>query len=109
MTFDSVISTSNPLYANFSSTIHKINVTDTLLNVSFEYFQDVAKFTVKFRLSVPKDKNDRNYEKVVLESATNICKMAKGIIGDFLVRMIMEDFSKFANFNISCPFKKVCW
>jgi len=109
MTFDSIISTSNPLYANFSTSINKINVTDTAVNVYFEYFQDVTKFTVKFKLSIPKDKNDQNYEKVLLDSATNVCKMAKGIVGDFLVKMIMEDFSKFADFNITCPWKKVCY
>jgi hypothetical protein len=33
--------------------------------------------------------------------------MAQGVSGDFVAKMIMEDFHKFIDFDFACPFRKV--
>lgn len=62
---------------------------------------------VQFMFAIPRDKNDKNYENIVIKTSTNVCKLAQGVMGDFVVKMIMTDFHKFADFDIGCPFKKV--
>lgn len=64
---------------------------------------------VLFSFNVQKDKNDRNYEREVLKTSTNVCRMYQGILGDFLSKTIMDDLHKFIDFDLKCPFKKVCF
>ena len=62
---------------------------------------------VQFTLSVAKDKNDRNFEKTILTTNVNICKMLSGVTGDFISRLLKQELHKFADFELKCPFKKV--
>lgn len=64
----------------------------------------VLKFLVTF--AIPKDKNDQNYENVVLKSSINACKMFQGITGDFISKMIMDDFKPHVDVDLKCPFKQ---
>lgn len=59
--------------------------------------------TVIFTFSIPKDKSDKNYEKIIMNSNVNICKLMTGVVGDFLSKMIMEDLQRAANFVLKCP------
>lgn len=93
-------------YVNFSTTLFQTPDGRTLLNSSIDYSNDMSKQTIQFSFAVPKDKNDKNYENVIIKSNANLCKIGQGVMGDFIVRMAMEDFHKFADFNITCPFKK---
>lgn len=77
------------------------------MNVSFTFNQDVSKLMVHFEFAIPKDKNDKNYGNVIIKSTVSVCKIAQGILSDFVVKMIMEDFHKFADFDIVCPMKTV--
>lgn len=62
--------------------------------------------TVYFTFSVPKDKNDKSFEKIIINSNVNVCKMMNGVAGDFITKMIAEDLMKGSNFGV-CPIKKV--
>lgn len=101
------MATSNPEIANFSATIGKTPLGETVLNISVNYLSEVSNMTAFFVMSVNKDKNDNNYEKVLVSSSTNVCKMLKGIAADILTKMIMEDIGKSADFELKCPIPKV--
>lgn len=78
------------------------------MNITMDFAYDISKMMIYFVFSIAKDKNDKNYEKIILKSNVNACKMISGIQGDFLTKMIMEDFKNFADFELKCPLPKVC-
>lgn len=107
ITFENFVSTSDPEIANFSSVITKNSNGDSVMNITIDFAYEVSKAMIYFTFSIQKDKNDKNFEKVLLKSNVNACRMISGIIGDFLTKIIMEDLMKFVDFQLKCPFPKV--
>jgi hypothetical protein len=101
------MATSDPAFANFSSIIFRNERNESSINVSVDFFHDLSTIMIAFKLSVPKNDNDRNYERVVIQSTLSVCKMLQGVMGDFLAKMIMENLKKYATFALKCPFAKV--
>ena len=79
----------------------------TFINVTLDLAYDVTNVTVLFSFSIPKDKNDKNFERVILKSSVNLCKLFKGNVGNFLGKTLTELFDKFADFEPKCPIRKV--
>jgi ribosomal protein L6P/L9E len=79
------------------------------LNVTLYYAFEIQKLTAHFTFSVPKNKNDRNYERVLISSSASVCKMLSGVTGDFVTKMIMKDLEKFIDFPLKCPLPKVSY
>ena len=104
---ENILSNVNPLYANFTYNIKKLSSGETAINISYYYAVDVFKNIIHVEINFQKDKNDRNYEKQILKSAINVCRMSEGTIGDFMAKMIMENIHQYMNFDLRCPFKKV--
>jgi Protein of unknown function (DUF1091) len=102
-----MISNVNPNYANFTQKIQKFDSGDTLVNITYYYAVNVVKLLIQFEFNVQKDKNDRSYERQLIKSTVNVCRMSQGVMGDFIAKMIMEDIHKFVDFNLTCPFNKV--
>jgi hypothetical protein len=107
VTFDSIIATTDPQYANFTAIITKRSRYESSINVTINYAYVVSKMTVLFTLAIPKDRNDKNYERIVINSNVNICRMMQGITGDFMTKTIMEELHKCVDFEMSCPLPKV--
>jgi hypothetical protein len=55
---------------------------------------------------IQKDERDKNYEIKILESTVSTCRMNEGNRGNFLVKMLMDDFNQYFDFNFTCPFPK---
>lgn len=62
---------------------------------------------VLFKFAIPKDKNDKDFQKVLLNSNVNVCKLMNGVVGDFLSRMILDDLKKSSNVELKCPISQV--
>jgi len=105
--FENIIYNSNPAYGNITASLAPVNDSDLLLNVQINLKQDVQRITALLTLAMPKDKNDKNYERIVLKSPANICRLGQGRMGNFVSKMIMEEFGKYADFKVECPFLKV--
>lgn len=64
----------------------------------------------KFYLTLKSQLNrkDDAYSNVVFKTVLDACKMSKGVIGNFVVKVILDTIQNAINFPLSCPFKKVC-
>lgn len=107
MTFESVLQSSASPYANFSARIGKNHNGESYINCSISYGYEITKMTVLFKFSIPQDKNDNDFQKILVNSNVNVCKMMSGVMGDFLSKMIMEDLKKCSNIDLKCPIPKV--
>lgn len=62
---------------------------------------------IQFTIAIPKDKNDKNFERSLINTHINACRMLSGVVGDFLSKMIMANFQQHADFDMKCPIAKV--
>lgn len=106
ITMESVAYNIEPKNANFSGIIWKRNGR-SYLNASAEIYEDLDKMILTFIFAISKDKNDKNYENVVMRTSLSSCKINDGNRGNFLIKMAMEGFEKTADFKFTCPFLKV--
>jgi hypothetical protein len=59
-----------------------------------------------FKLSLPKGNHDKNYDLTILDSTVSVCNFYKGTRGNFIVKMLLDDFDKYFDCKFECPFKK---
>ena len=80
---------------------------DTIMNITINFAYEVSKVMISFSFDVPKDNNDKNFERTIIKSTINVCKMFQGVMGDFIVKTIMDVLHKSVDFELKCPFPKV--
>lgn len=56
-------------------------------------------------VAAQKDDNDKEYTNILLKTSVNVCNLSKGVIGNFVTKVLMENFKKSANFEMKCPFE----
>lgn len=101
-----VVYNSEPSNANVSAQVWQKGG-HSYLNVSAETFKDLDRMILNFDFAIGKNEDDNNYENVLPRSTFSTCKIDRGVRGNFLVKIAMEDFEKTADFKFSCPFPKV--
>lgn len=67
--------------------------------------EDLAKTVVFFVIKAKHREQDKDYQKELLRSTTDTCSMSEGIIGNILVKRIIENIQKFSNLRPECPQK----
>ena len=92
--------------ANFTAKVWKENG-HSYLNASADIFEDLEKVILTFIFAIGSNENDKNYENVMMRSTVNTCKMHEGNRANFIIKMLMDQFTKTADFNFTCPFPKV--
>ena len=51
----------------------------------------------------------KSYEPIsgFYNTTVNLCKMSKGLVGNFMVQIFFQDLTKYSNYTADCPLKKV--
>lgn len=93
----------NPEFAAINLTLFKLPGNDNLLNFTLETFVEIIRYTGTFTVSVPKNAKDTDYEKQLLKSSVNMCNIDRGVRGNFIVKMLMENFANSSDFTFECP------
>lgn len=100
------MTTSNSSIGNINVTSVKNSHGESLLNVQFENYQDLSVLFSTFIITVPLDEKDKDFQRELLRSTINVCKVKQGVMGNFFIKTFMEDFEKYSDFKVECPFKK---
>ncbi|CAO1323200.1 unnamed protein product, partial [Diamesa serratosioi] len=79
---------------------------DVYFNVSADVIQEIEKVTIFITIAIPKPAS-KNYTNVLFKHSTNLCKLSEGVIGNYVIKALLENFNNSANFVMKCPFKKV--
>lgn len=56
-------------------------------------------------IAVKRDTKDTEYTNILLKTSVDICKISDGVLGNFLTKIVMENFRKSSNFEMKCPFE----
>lgn len=68
----------------------------------------MAKVVIVYNFSIPLDKNDRQFSRLLIKKNVDVCRIAKGNFGDRIGKMIIDEISKYADYELNCPFPRVC-
>jgi len=97
----------NAKYCTLNMSIATNNDGDSLLNITHEAIVPIEKLSLTFTLQFPMDDKDKDYQIKFLKSTIDVCKITRGTMGNFIVKMLMDEFYKSADFKVACPFPKV--
>jgi len=73
------------------------------VNFSSNFMTNLTAYVQFYTVRIATGLKASNYDVEVLKSSINVCKMANGTRGNFLIKMLMEEFTKHASFKIGCP------
>ena len=101
----------------------KLEVNETLLKVRVDYTQDKAigpifnvtvesfmilnSLKVYFAISLPENKKDVKFRKDLLRGVADYEKISKGIFGNPLIKIVLDNLLKSFDFDPRLPFKAV--
>jgi hypothetical protein len=68
---------------------------------------DISKFIAIYTVALPLNENDQKFEQVIVKTSMDLCKIVQGITGDFIAKMLLKNFMKHSDSDLSCPRKKV--
>lgn len=100
------MSTSNPNVGHINVTITKNSLGQVLVNLQFDYYTDFNVAFSTFIINVPSYENDKDFQKELLRSTINLCKIKQGVMGNFFIKLFLENFEKSSDYKMECPFKK---
>lgn len=104
MIWQQVESHGNSNYVNVSLSTFQDDKKDSLLNFTATSNVTILKYMGTFKFLLPQSDNDKEYRNQVLQSSIDLCKIHDGVRGNFLVKMMMEDFyNKTDAINLRCP------
>jgi len=90
----------NKKYYIVTVTTENDNATkDLIVNVFTEVPVSIARRTFTISFNIPNGATDVNYQTQIVKSTIDVCKMTKGLLGNFLLKIIGEHFGK----ESTCP------
>jgi len=97
----------NPKINRMIFTVERNAVDDLVVNMEHQFLVNYTKIFHTYSLNHPISDRDSNYQLQILKSKIDICKLQKGILGNFFIKIIMDGIAK-ANHDqplmIMCPF-----
>jgi len=95
--------TSNPsLIANMTASVFNDSNGDSRINYTTTLLVDLARNLVIFSIAPPENQNPNN----VVQGNFDPCKVSKGVLGGFVVKMIQDSLDKYSNYKFGCGMKK---
>lgn len=101
MIIDKIETSPNSKYLNFSYSI----ANDHSINFTFNIFEAITDIRVYATVNLQKNKNDRNYQRKLLQTTFLMCKIFRGVAGDFLGKILVDIANQYADKPLGCPLK----
>lgn len=80
---------------------------ESSISATFDSLFVIEKMMVQLKLMVPSDDNDKSFQKEFFRTSIDVQKLFNGVQGNFIVKVIMENFFKSIDFEPKLPFPKV--
>lgn len=91
-----------------SSSIYNDGVHSTLLNLTTSRSEILESLVLYLKVSIGRDKFDTSYQVDMLRTTIKMTKLYEGITGNFVGKIILEDFFKNVDVTPKFPIPKVC-
>lgn len=98
---------SNPEIAKVTWNLLQDDHENFVVSTNVSLYHNISKVIAVYNFTVPNDKNDNEYKKLIMKRNADVCRMAKGNISNKIGNMMIDEIEKHANFEVKCPFTKV--
>lgn len=89
--------------SNLSVAVFNDSQGDSRLNFSAEQLIDFRTFTVSTTITKESVRGSNRYDQLYFQGNVDACKVAKGIFGNFLIRIFASQLENYSNFKFVCP------
>ena len=97
----------NKTYLNITSNYSTDRTQEATLNFNFYTFATLNNLKVYFSINLPENKDDVNFRKELVRTVVDFEKIVKGIFGNPIVKIFMEDIFSSMDFELHLPMKPV--
>lgn len=104
---DKLLVSNNYKYNNQTFNVSNDGVHDSLVNSTYISAVDIERMILNFKVKVPANELDENYQKDFFQTTIDVEKFLKGVRGNYVINTFMGNFVKSLDFEPSFPFKKV--
>lgn len=104
---DEIISVPQKFWTQVTYDYHYNSNEDLMINVEVNTTHDAENITVVYSVRFPKNEKDKNFDKLLITSSFNICKVFAGSRGSVVAKTIMEGLQDHVDLELKCPIKKV--
>lgn len=98
---------SNPLYTeNATATVFNDSDGVSRMNFSAHQLVDLKKMFIFITITGESVRDSNKYDTSILNSKVDSCNVAKGIFGNFVIRVFSTTMGNYSNYKFTCPQKK---
>lgn len=97
----------NPDVVNATLEVKKDLNSNFVASMNLTLGHNLSHVIALYNFSTPKDKNDKNYTKMIIKRSIDICRISKGKSNnmvDQIGKMMLDEIVKYADFEVKCPF-----
>ena len=97
----------NPTYIkNFTLVTFNDSKGVSCINGSSDTIFDLEKLMVTFAIKRKSNQNLAEFDQTIIQGKIDTCKIGEGMFGSYILTSLMADFTKYSNFQLTCPHKK---
>jgi hypothetical protein len=97
----------NKKVMNVSYTMYNDKLHGFSFDLTAEYYFNVTKLFIYFKLSVPENYQDTNFKREYYKTVFDVEKAMKGMQRNFMVNLIIDMFTASRKFEFKMPLTKV--
>lgn len=97
---------SNPqVMKNFSANLSENSNGIVCLNLSGFFIKEFSRATLYVRVNRKNSQKSPDYDEEVISTSIDTCKAGKGVMGNFIAKILLEQMREKSNYNFSCVTK----
>lgn len=97
----------NKNYAEMNCSLRNDGIHESVINVTADIFVEIEKMRIFFKVNFPDDKNDNGYRREYIKIAIDADKIIKGVTGNFVSKILMQNMIESMDYDPTFPLKKV--
>lgn len=98
---------SNPKINNITWSLIQDDELNFVISANVSLNVNISKIIALYNFTIPRDKDDREYKRLIVKRNADVCRMAKGNKGDKIGKSIYDEVTRSADFDVKCPISKV--
>lgn len=103
--FSDIKYTADPRYlTNFTFAVFNDSNGLMRMNISGTTKIEVLKFMISFEVNI-QNKKTLEFDQPLLKGSVDSCKLQNGVLGNFIVKIMMNRLHKYSNYKFECPQK----
>lgn len=99
----------DPKNSNTTVSFFKDSNNSFVASIDIFLVHNLSQVFALYNFSIPKDKNDNDYGKLITKRNMDICRLAtaKTTVVDKIRKLLIDEIEKHADYEVKCPFSKV--